>query len=413
MSHTDDGLLHTWLDGELPPAEEAELREHLATCAACRERADAARATRTRAHEILRYADPVGIDQPDFATIMARRAGAGAGGAAGADAGVGEGRGGGGRPAIRPLLLPWAASVLLAVGAGWFAQELIEGRGADGGRVATIQAEAASSEAADAAGSAAADAAAPAMEPQPAPAAFSTGPDEAAATRSGAAGAGAPPPAAAGRLEPEVPLAATARRPEAEAAEDRATVGEAARQAAEPATQPATQPGIGPVAAMGAERRARTAQEAEPAADRDAAAAQGYEAVRAAAPPPAPPAALQAPPPGWRPATARDAAVALGQAPRLAGGLPVVGYALGTEATGDEGAVRVTQRLPGGELLELVQRPVGTGAAGAGAAAETGVAKTQTAVDTAAIDLEEGGLRIRLRAPIPADSLQRLRERLR
>ena len=33
MSHMDDGMLHTHLDGELDPAGEARLREHLATCA--------------------------------------------------------------------------------------------------------------------------------------------------------------------------------------------------------------------------------------------------------------------------------------------------------------------------------------------------------------------------------------------
>ena len=128
MSHMDDGRLHALLDEELTPEETGQLRAHLAACAECRERLDVAREVRTRAHAILRLADPPPVEMPDFATLRAR-------GVRSAPAATGSWR-------QRSLLLPWAASLLVAVGAGWFAQELIRGS-RDGGaeRVAAVQSE--------------------------------------------------------------------------------------------------------------------------------------------------------------------------------------------------------------------------------------------------------------------------------
>ncbi|HSE28673.1 MAG TPA: zf-HC2 domain-containing protein [Gemmatimonadales bacterium] len=53
MRHPDDGLIEEYLDGELPAETRLELAAHAAECAACRERIEAARATREEADEIV------------------------------------------------------------------------------------------------------------------------------------------------------------------------------------------------------------------------------------------------------------------------------------------------------------------------------------------------------------------------
>src|SRR5947207_516057 len=58
MSHVDDGTLHTYLDGELAPAEARGVDAHVAQCPACRERLEEERALITRAGELLALAAP-------------------------------------------------------------------------------------------------------------------------------------------------------------------------------------------------------------------------------------------------------------------------------------------------------------------------------------------------------------------
>ena len=48
MSHVDEGTLHAYLDGELPPSERAGLEAHIAQCASCRTRLSDERALRER-----------------------------------------------------------------------------------------------------------------------------------------------------------------------------------------------------------------------------------------------------------------------------------------------------------------------------------------------------------------------------
>src|SRR3989442_11997677 len=43
MSHVDEGTLHAYLDGALPPGERSQVDAHLAECRDCRERLAAAR----------------------------------------------------------------------------------------------------------------------------------------------------------------------------------------------------------------------------------------------------------------------------------------------------------------------------------------------------------------------------------
>ena len=58
MSHVDEGVLHAYLDAELPAAERAELERHLADCAACKARLEEERLLIHRAGEVLELAQP-------------------------------------------------------------------------------------------------------------------------------------------------------------------------------------------------------------------------------------------------------------------------------------------------------------------------------------------------------------------
>jgi len=102
MSHADEGTLHAYLDGELTAVEAAGLEQHLAACAPCRARLEEARALIERAHGLLALASP-----PADATAPRRPPAASGSRLA--------------RPLPRWLPLAWAASVLLALGGGWFA----------------------------------------------------------------------------------------------------------------------------------------------------------------------------------------------------------------------------------------------------------------------------------------------------
>lgn len=318
MRHADEGTLHAHLDDELSAAELSELRAHLAVCAVCREQLDGARRAREEAHAILRRADPPPVSAPDFATILARREQAAA-----PPTGATRGR-------TPSLVLAWAASVVLALGAGWFAQELLRGSGemeisaispsersavADG--LPTVAADDASAVESSAVDPGFDDGAAIASRATPAPPAA-----DASAEASTLRSEGTPPDeaemaVALSRDPPDVPLAA--------------------RQ-------------MGEVSAFGTARAAKAADE------------EGFGVGE------------------WVEVDAAGAAARLGRPPALIPELAVLGYAAAADGSS---AVRVTQRLPGGELAQVLQRP---------------------AVDH---------LDIVVRAALPADSLERLRGAVR
>lgn len=64
MQHVDEGRLHAWLDGELPADEARALERHLDECAACRALVEEERRIRDAASSILRGADPGPISPP-------------------------------------------------------------------------------------------------------------------------------------------------------------------------------------------------------------------------------------------------------------------------------------------------------------------------------------------------------------
>ncbi|MEO5510056.1 MAG: hypothetical protein ABIV28_05955 [Longimicrobiales bacterium] len=115
MQHIDEAMLHEYLDrsGETDTALDA-VETHLASCGACRAKLDEAIALRAAAGDILRAASPVTRVMPPFAEIAAR---------SGADSSA----------RVAPLMvkkrsrtrdLAWAATVVLALGAGWIAKSM-------------------------------------------------------------------------------------------------------------------------------------------------------------------------------------------------------------------------------------------------------------------------------------------------
>jgi hypothetical protein len=108
MSHVDEGTLHAYSDGELPPAEAQGVAEHVAHCPACRGRVEEERALIARADQVLALARPPERGLPAF-------------------------RAGAQQLPIRrwqqiQLPLAWAATVVLALGIGIYVGRTGPGR---------------------------------------------------------------------------------------------------------------------------------------------------------------------------------------------------------------------------------------------------------------------------------------------
>ncbi len=142
MQHMDEGLLQAWLDGPragLTEEERTEVEAHLDQCSQCLERVEALRAAGRRALELLAVVEGEVDDEiPDFAAVV-RRAGE-LGGESEKEAPASAGTSAGARvdPETGPEAIPeasrragpwwgrrtaWAASILVALGAGWLANE--------------------------------------------------------------------------------------------------------------------------------------------------------------------------------------------------------------------------------------------------------------------------------------------------
>jgi hypothetical protein len=128
MSHGTDGELHAYLDGALgsiDPVRADRLKIHLEGCSDCTTRLEDARVLRARAGEILADAQPEFVEIPPFEAILERRAKGAV--SSGTDA---PGAGDGSTPIpfrrSRPPLA-WAASVAVALGAGWLGHALLSG----------------------------------------------------------------------------------------------------------------------------------------------------------------------------------------------------------------------------------------------------------------------------------------------
>ena len=116
MWHVDEGDLHAYLDGALdqvhPAADAERIRVHLRECPQCAERLEAEKAVRAEADAILAGSPVGGVEMPPFEDLRARSAKGSAEGSA-----SGRGRVFGRRR------LAWAASFVVALGAGWWARQ--------------------------------------------------------------------------------------------------------------------------------------------------------------------------------------------------------------------------------------------------------------------------------------------------
>lgn len=99
MSHVDEGTLHAYLDGELAPVERERVDAHLKGCPACQARLAEERAIIERSSRLLGMAAPPERAMPPLTQLR--------------------------QPRLtwrlrRPLA--WAATLILAVGLGWYAR---------------------------------------------------------------------------------------------------------------------------------------------------------------------------------------------------------------------------------------------------------------------------------------------------
>lgn len=139
MRHMDEGRLQAWLDRDrsgLSPEEEAEIEAHLAACPECAHRLAGLRELDDTLSELLAGTAGAGEPIPEFAAVVARAReitgeeagddpGAGQDEAIGARRAPGAADGPRSRPAVRrPVTWAWAASVVVALGAGWLWNEM-------------------------------------------------------------------------------------------------------------------------------------------------------------------------------------------------------------------------------------------------------------------------------------------------
>lgn len=105
MSHVDEGTLHAYLDGELAPIERERVDAHLRGCPACQARLEEERALIERSSRLLGLAAPPERAMPPLQELRPPRLT---------------------WRLRRPLA--WAATVVLAVGIGWYARGSVEPR---------------------------------------------------------------------------------------------------------------------------------------------------------------------------------------------------------------------------------------------------------------------------------------------
>ena len=384
MSHVDEGLLHAWIDGAFgagDPDGDA-IEAHIAACAECTVRAEEARRLKARAGAVLQHVAPDAVRVEPFDRMVAARR-------ASRDA----------QPRRRAMVpMAWAASIMLAVTAGWMARAYLPSPVANERAFLETGATAPAAEADDVAKR---DADALARDrandptvagsrvPEPAE---KTVQDRASVVRPAEQEQQAVAGAAAGRVDA---LADAERRDAAR--------NQAVQQAAAP-PPPA-------VAARQREALPRTVQSADTAqrAREEAAKAVWSDAQNVY---------RFADATNWTGISLNEAARVLGRAPLRIDSLQVEGV----QALAAQGLVRLRQKIADGVIVELLQRAavpadervIGGVQSGVRAITAEAVATDVLAAgDTPAITLQRNGLLIVVRGPITLDSLRALAARIR
>lgn len=354
MQHVDEGQLHAYLDGELtgPGDDPRALALHVESCAECGARMEGVRALRERARALL--ADPRPVEQPPFEAVVARSRRAPA-------------------PSVwlrrRIAPLAWAASVVVALGIGWLARDLL--RAPEGPRLAG--------------GAAVSDPVAESAAPLPAPGPAATGAErvEELAQRSTAAadeGARAAPAASA------VELPASTEAAQSDATSVAAADAAPLALATAPPPPPTEMQESAPATAPAAPRMTPVARGEGIASSAGAAAA-------------------------WTPVERGAAEERLGGPVPTVPGLRV----LSTEALAAAAAptVRVRQALPGGGVLTLISRRAEASAPRAFSGRAASAAAPQLQVEAVNVSVQRGGLLLTVSGPLPADSLRSLLDTVR
>ena len=119
MRHVTDGELHAFLDGALdllPEDRGEEVREHISTCSACRERLQDEEFLRSQVGSILGNPDLGAVGFPTFEELRERAEAPRSDSVSPTTAPLPEIHY---RGPVRGLPLAWAATIVLALGVGW------------------------------------------------------------------------------------------------------------------------------------------------------------------------------------------------------------------------------------------------------------------------------------------------------
>jgi hypothetical protein len=112
MSHVDEGQLHAYLDGQLEYADRSareRLETHVAECGDCAALLEEARAIHARAAGVMGDSEPAPVSVPSFDDVLHR-------------ASQQQTRPASLRSLRRTRSLAWAASIVVAVAVGWYAK---------------------------------------------------------------------------------------------------------------------------------------------------------------------------------------------------------------------------------------------------------------------------------------------------